>query len=134
VRCWFAPHNLKGGRKLYELVDKAISVHDRLLLILSQNSMNSEWVRTEIANARKRELHESRKVLFPIRLVDFHVLSGWECFDADVGKDSAQEIREYFIPDFSNWTDHESYRKAFTSLLRDLRSDSSPLLALAAQP
>jgi len=28
------------------------------------------------------------------------------CFDADTGKDSAREIREYFIPDFSNWKNH----------------------------
>ena len=30
-------------------------------------------------------------------------------FDADPGIDSAREIREYFIPDFSNWKDHDSY-------------------------
>ena len=34
-------------------------------------------------------------------------------FDADTGKDSAREIREYFIPDFSNWKDHDSYQRAF---------------------
>ena len=48
---------------------------------------------------------------------------GWESFDADTGKDLAREIREYFIPDFSNWTDQESYRKAFDQLLRDLRAE-----------
>ena len=26
----------------------------------------------------------------------------WELFDADRGKDSAREIREYFIPDFKH--------------------------------
>jgi hypothetical protein len=26
----------------------------------------------------------------------------WRCFDGDTGKDSAREIREYFIPNFSN--------------------------------
>ena len=42
--------------------------------------------------------------------------------DADTGKDSAPEIREYFIPDFSNWKDHDSYQKAFERLLRELRA------------
>jgi len=35
-----------------------------------------------------------------------------ECFDADAGKDSAREIREYFVPDFSNWKNHDSYAVA----------------------
>lgn len=37
------------------------------------------------------------------------------------GKDSAREIREYFIPDFSNWKTHEAYQPAFERLLRDLK-------------
>jgi hypothetical protein len=49
------------------------------------------------------------------------------CFDADTGKDSAREIREYFIPDFSNWKDHDSYQEAFRRLISDLKaSDSKP--------
>ena len=43
-------------------------------------------------------------------------------FDADTGIDSAREIREYFIPDFSNWKDHDSYATAFERLLRDLKA------------
>jgi hypothetical protein len=60
VRCWFAPHDLQGGKKVHKQIDDAIRVYDRLLLILSEASMNSEWVKTEIANARKRELREQR--------------------------------------------------------------------------
>jgi hypothetical protein len=43
-------------------------------------------------------------MLFPMRLIGFETLRDWECFDADTGKDSAREIREYYIPDFSDWT------------------------------
>jgi hypothetical protein len=43
-----------------------------------------------------------------------------------MGKDSAREIREYFIPDFSNWKDHDSYKKAFDRLLRDLKAKELP--------
>ena len=60
-------------------------------------------------------------MLFPLRLVRFEVLRNWECFDADSGKDSAREIREYFIPDFSNWKDHDSYQMAFKRLMGDLK-------------
>lgn len=58
VRCWFAPHDVQGGRKLHEQIDEAIRLHDKLLLILSPQSMQSEWVKTEIAKARKREVRD----------------------------------------------------------------------------
>jgi TIR domain/Pentapeptide repeats (8 copies) len=121
VRCWFAPHDVRGGRKLHDQVDEAIRIYDRLLLILSGHSMNSEWVKTEIAHARKKELKEGRHVLFPISVVPFASIREWKCSDADTGKDSAREIREYFIPDFSRWKDHDCYQQAFQRLLNDLK-------------
>jgi hypothetical protein len=122
VRCWFAPHDIQGGRKLHEQIDAAIHVYDKLLLVLSEASMSSEWVATEISKARKRERKENRRMLFPISLAPFEEVRDWECFDADAGKDSAREIREYFLPDFSNWKDHDSYQQAFERLLRDLKA------------
>jgi uncharacterized protein YjbI with pentapeptide repeats len=113
IRCWFAPHDIVAGKKVHEQIDEAIRVYDRLVLILSSESMASEWVKTEIAKARKREVKEKLRVLFPLRLVEFETLRDWECFDSDTGKDSAREIREYFIPDFSRWKEHEkSHRLA----------------------
>lgn len=128
VRCWFAPRDMKGGRKLEEQIDVAIRLHERLLLILSPDSMKSEWVKTEIAKARKREIQEKKQVLFPVRLVSFEAIRDWGCFDADAGKDSAREIREYFIPDFSNWRNPAQYKVAFDRLLRDLKSSGGARL------
>jgi hypothetical protein len=125
VRCWFAPHDIQGGRKLHEQIDEAIRLHDKLLLILSPHSMESEWVKTEIAKACKREVRDQRRALFPIRLAPFEALRDWECFDADTGKDSAREIREYFIPDFSNWKNHDSYQEAFKRLISDLKASDA---------
>jgi hypothetical protein len=124
VRCWFAPHDIQGGRKIHVQVDEAIRLYDKLLLILSPASIKSQWVETEIRKTRKCETQENRRMLFPLRLMDFETLLGWECFDADSGKDLATELREYFIPDFSQWKiDHDAYSKAFERLLRDLKAD-----------
>lgn len=68
---------------------------------------------------------DGQRKLFPIRLVDFKDIRKWKRFDADTGKDLGVEIREYFIPDFSNWKDHDSFEKAFERLLRDLKSEES---------
>jgi uncharacterized protein YjbI with pentapeptide repeats len=125
VRCWFAPEEMKAGRKLHEQIDEAIRLHDKLLLILSEHSMSSNWVKTEIANAREREKREGKQLLFPITLVPFEAIKPWKLFDADIGIDSAREIREYFIPDFSNWKDHDSYQTAFQHLVKDLKAGAS---------
>jgi hypothetical protein len=86
--------------------------------------MSSEWVKTEIANARQREVREKRQMLFPISLVSYDRITEWHAFDVDTGKASAREIREHFIPDFSDWKHHDSNRQAFQRLLRDLRAES----------
>ena len=80
---------------------------------------------TEIAKARKREVREDKRVLFPVRLVGFERLCDWECFDGDSGKDSAREVRGYSIPDFSNRKDQDSYQAAFQRLVSDLKAEAS---------
>jgi hypothetical protein len=126
MRVWFAPEDLKGGKKIHEQLFDAIQIHDRLLLMLSEHSIKSEWVMTEIRKAREVEKREKRRKLFPIRLVDFDTLGTWTCFDADTGKDFAVEVREYFIPDFSNWKDHDGFEAAFARLQKDLKAEDKP--------
>jgi TIR domain/Restriction endonuclease len=125
VRCWFAPHHVQAGRMLHEQIDAAIHLHERLLLILSPDSINSEWVKAEIAKARQREVEENKRVLFPIRIgVSYDELRHWEYFDSDVEKNLAKEIREYYIPDFSAWKSHDAYQEEFAKLLRDLKKSN----------
>ena len=49
--------------------------------------------------------------------------SEWKCADSRSGKDLAEEVRQYFIPDFSNWKDHDAFEKSFGKLLADLKSE-----------
>ncbi|MGD0790318.1 MAG: toll/interleukin-1 receptor domain-containing protein [Terriglobales bacterium] len=125
VRCWFAPHDIQAGKKIHEQIDEAIRRYERLLLILSTNSMKSPWVKTEIRKACKREIEEKRRVLFPVSIVPFTDIRTWESFYADEGIDLAEEIREYYIPDFSNWKNHDSYAKALKKLLSGLKAEAS---------
>ena len=50
VRCWFAPEDMKVGGS-WDRLDESIRLHDKLLVVLSANSMGSEWVKTEIRRA-----------------------------------------------------------------------------------
>src|ERR1044072_6977880 len=68
VRCGFAPENLKIGDRFRDRIDESIRLHDKLLLILSENSVSSPWVSDEVEAAIEREHKEKRTVLFPIKI------------------------------------------------------------------
>lgn len=121
LRVWFAPEDMRGGRKVVEQIDQAIRSYDRLLLVLSPSSMSSEWVRREIKRARLKEKQSGASVLFPIGLLPFGEIRDWECIDSDSGEDLAEKVREYHIPDFSDWKDHDRFEAAFAGLIADLR-------------
>lgn len=123
IRVWYASEDIKGGQKIHDQIDEAIRIYDKLLLVLSEHSMQSEWVITEIRKARMSEVRDGTRKLFPIRLADIETIQAWECFDADSGKDLAVEAREYFIPDFSRWHDQNAFEKAFQRLLKDLTAE-----------
>jgi len=128
LRVWFALEDMKGGVKVHEQIDQAIRMYDKLVLVLSEDSLQSEWVMTELYKARQAELQHNRRKLFPIRLVKMDSIKAWKCFDADTGKDLAREVREYFIPDFTRWKDHDAFEREFAKLLASLKAVDAPPL------
>jgi uncharacterized protein YjbI with pentapeptide repeats len=119
IRCWFAPHDLPTGARIRDALDAAVRVRDKLLVILSNHSIGSNWVEEEVEIALEEERNSEgrRNVLFPIRVDDAvrETKLAW-----------ARKLwRERSIGDFTGWKDHDAYRKAFDRLLRDLRRDPS---------
>ncbi len=111
VRCWFAPHDMPIGAKILDEIDAAIRLREKVLLILSENSINSDWVEDEVATAFEEERRRGRLVLFPVRLDDT-VISTTEAW--------AAKLRQRNIGDFQKWKEHDAYKKAFARVLRDL--------------
>jgi hypothetical protein len=113
VRCWYAPEDLPIGAKTRVDIDQAIRKHDKLLLILSEHSVNSQWVESEVESALEKERQSHKTVLFPVRLDDTVMNSsdGW----AGLVKRSRN------IGNFCNWKDYDAYQQVFERLLRDLK-------------
>lgn len=114
VRCWFAPEDLKIGDQFRQRIDEAIRVHDKLLLILSERSVASDWVREEVETCLERERREKRPVLFPVRLDDA-VLTTQQAWAASIR-------RQRHIGDFQHWKKHDVYKTVLARLLRDLKA------------
>ena len=106
-----------GEGKIHEQIEMSINLYDKLLLILSKESMASNWVKSEIRWAVEAGMSEKRKKLLPIRLVSMDDIKQWKYFDADSGKDLAREIREYYIHDFSDWPNRKAFEKSFVHLM-----------------
>jgi uncharacterized protein YjbI with pentapeptide repeats len=117
VRCWFAPHDLRIGANTLDAIDKAIKLRDSLLLILSENSIKSDWVKDEVQKAFAEERDRKQPVLFPIRL-DEAVMKTEEAW--------ARKLRDQrHIGDFRQWKDHDAYQASFQRMLRDLTREQS---------
>jgi hypothetical protein len=117
VRVWFAPEDMKPGDKIFDQIKHAIAGADRLLLVLSEASIRSSWVQTELREAVSRERQERRRILFPISLIPFEQLRHWQLFDADSGTDIARDVREYFVLDFSQWRDPAMFQAQLARLI-----------------
>lgn len=122
IRIWFAPENMKGGVRLQQQIADSIADFDKVLVILSDASTKSSWVRREIRLALSVERETGKQKLFPIRIVPYEGIARWECFDSDSGRDLAEEIRQYHIVDFSTWRDPQAFEDLCLRLAADLRS------------
>lgn len=115
VRCWFAAEDMKIGDRIRPRIEESIRLYDRLLLVLSAQSLSSTWVADEVEAAMERERQHGGAVLFPITLDD----AVWESTEAW----AARVRRELHIGDFRRWKKHDAYWAAFERLLRDLKAE-----------
>ena len=115
VRCWLAPEELKIGDRFRQRIDEAIRLHDKLLLVLSKHSVQSDWVREEVESCLEREHREKRNLLFPITLDDA-IMETNEAWAASIR-------RQRHIGNFREWKKHDSYSAALERVLRDLKPD-----------
>ena len=68
IRCWFAPEDLKIGDEFRNRIDESIRIYDKLLVILSQHSIDSSWVEYEVNKALKKEQDQGKHCPLPHRV------------------------------------------------------------------
>lgn len=107
---------MRIGDEIRPRIDESIRVHDKLLLVLSESSTVSTWVKKEVETAFEKEAQQNKLVLFSVRLDDtvMHTPQAW-----------AADIRRMrHLGDFTRWKNHDDYEKAFNRLLSDLKSEA----------
>lgn len=117
VQSYFPPHDMRIGDEIRSRIDESIRIHDKLLLILSQYSIRSAWVKKEVETAFEKEQQQGKLVLFPVKLDDT-IMQTDKAWAADIR-------RMRHIGDFQHWKDRDEYMQAFEKLLRDLKADDN---------
>ena len=93
----------------------SIKIYDKLVIVLSQNSLNSKPVLREVQRSLDREDKEHKNILFPIA-IDRYVFETWE-------HERKSDVLEKVVGDFVDWDkDASKYAKAFDKLLKGLQA------------
>ena len=102
------------GGEILDEISEAIRLRDKVLLILSEHSIKSDWFEDEVTKAYEEERKRKQTVLFPIRLDDAVMKTGeaW----------AAKLRRARNIGDFTRWRDHDAYKTSFDRVMRDLKA------------
>ena len=118
VRCWYAPEDQPVGERVGAEIGRSVRAYDQLVLILSDHSIQSHWVKISVASALERERRQAEPgargsaVLFPVRL-DAGAVETDQAWAHDI-----RRTRQ--IGDFTRWQDDDAYTIAFKRLLSDL--------------
>ena len=113
VRCWLISERVRKKERYYPLIDAALNLHDKELLIMSENSLESDWLEDEIYAAFEKEEQTGEMILLPIILDDSVKYSDKPWI--------AKVRRSRQVYDFSLWQDEETYKEMLGSLTRELK-------------
>ena len=114
IRCWRDVHKLTAGSMEMQ-VDRAIRDYSTVLVVLSENSVNSDWVEWEVKRAAELERKQRRSVLCPIALDEAWKNCRWP-------GPLVEQIKKYNILDFSRWRDLEKFADQFKKLIDGLEA------------
>jgi len=116
VAVWYFPEDAKWGESVWGEIDRSIKIYDKLIVVCSENSLQSGPVNREIERALNREDKESKNILFPITLDDY-VFADWE-------HPRKTDVLSKVIGDFRGWNRNEAeYDAAFGRLLKALKAN-----------
>ena len=115
---WRDVHDMVAGPMERQVFD-AIRAHDVVLLVLSEASVNSDWVELELEKAVAKEKEQGRPVLCPIAIDD-----SWKAKLKQSGSQVLwRKVKEKNVLDFSGDFD-EPFRKLVEGMSRYYGSEA----------
>jgi hypothetical protein len=97
------------------VIRSAVDLHDKLVMILSESSIEGNWAENEYNHSIDKEMRSGKTVLVPISLDDAvkYTEEPW----------AIKMRRSRYADDFSMWQDNDFYQEAFSYLLEELSAE-----------
>lgn len=117
IRCWLANEKLHNRDKNHAIIDSAVKLHDKVILIVSGDSIDKDWAENEYNSAIEKEKKSNLTTLVPVTL-------------DDAVKNSQQPWtvkmrRTRYMYDFSMWQDGDYYQEILNYLIEGLLIEES---------
>lgn len=119
VRCWLSTEKLKQRNRMYKVTDAAVDIHEKMIMIISENSIDSEWTENEYDRTVEKEKQTGKTVLVPI------TLDGSVKITEQPWAINMKQTR--YAADFSMWRDEESYQEMLSCVLDELSTEEESL-------
>ncbi len=113
VRVFWDQMDILPGDALEERLAEAIREHDRFLVVLSDSSMESIWVRKELDLV----WHSDPSALLPIRICPIQEIVAWIKSDSTI-----PTFDVHRVSDFTAWKDASEFERELDLVLRALKS------------
>lgn len=122
IRTWYDGWEMKPGDVLRERINSGIENADYFLAVLSENSLDSSWVKFELNSAMLREIEERHVRVIPsiIGAIDF--------------SDLPLDLRAKYCLDFRTTESFDQSIDALTDLIQPERRLRKQLLARLRTP
>ena len=121
ANCWHGANDLNAGDNLRETIKDVINNCNYFLLVISNNSISSNWVSYEIKLAHEvKTRKEKSRLIVPISIVKQEDLKNWEVIITQSGKNLAYDIKESYIEDFHEWQNDAKYKISLQKLTNSL--------------
>lgn len=115
IRCWLATDAFMRRNRSHAIFDSAVKLHDKIIMILSENSIDKDWIENEYVYAIQKEMQSGVTSLVPISLDDAVACSE---------KPWATKMRRLrYIYDFSTWQENDSYEESLSYLIAGLNAE-----------
>ncbi|WMJ75368.1 toll/interleukin-1 receptor domain-containing protein [Cytophagaceae bacterium ABcell3] len=107
IRVWLDKWEMQPGDSLVDKIQAGLSDSSYLLVVLSNNSINSEWCKKELNSGIMRELEEKKVVVIPIIIDDCKIpIFLKEKVYADFRKDFDEGLKSLLRPLSKFFSEH----------------------------
>ena len=139
VTCWSLPADLRGGRWVPETttsdelgiwitddVDRGIRYYDKLLVVVSEDSLANEHLREEISRGIRKQEETGTWLLTPVVISD-------AAYDERNRNVRLLQLSKYRLFDFRGWQDPQAYSAALEKLEQALDATEDASAGMAAE-